>query len=99
MAEILSIAIFEIADAKDEEAVLVLRELLATLRQKGYSRDIYYRDSRNPRRLVNLRWWASAEARQAAHEDPDVYRYWAQLGHLINMEKVYESLEEIGEAP
>ena len=49
----------------------------------------------NPHHYVNLRYWTSEEARAQAHEDPEVHRFWARLGLLMNMLKVYERLERV----
>jgi len=71
-----------------------IRELIAILSAKGYSRDLLYRDPES--HYVLLRYWKSEETRRAAQEDPDVHRCWAKLGHEIQILKVYEKLEEVG---
>ena len=93
--EILAIAIFECAEDKDAETLEVLRGLYGLMQRKGYGRDSLYRDAKNPHRYVNFRYWSSEEARKQAHEDPDVHKFWAKLGHLITMQMVFEKLEAI----
>lgn len=93
--EILALAIFEAHDEKQEEMFALLSEAYAMLRRKGYSRDLLYRDAKNPRRAINLRYWKSAEARAQALEDPDVHRFWARLGQMATMQVVFERMEEV----
>ena len=93
--EILAMAIFEAHDGHDEEMLDVLREAYAMLRSKGYSRDLLYRDTKNPHRVINLRYWTSIEARAQALEDPDVHRFWQHLGTMATMQIVFERLVEV----
>jgi quinol monooxygenase YgiN len=96
MAEVVSIAYIRPDDGKEEETLQVLSELYGVMRRKGYSRDLLYRDVKDKGgRLVNLRYWASEEAREEAHEDPEVHRLWQRLGGISKVEAVLEKLEEI----
>ncbi len=95
MADILSIAYVRVNPGKDEETLATLSELYTLMRQKGYSRDLLYRDANDGGRLLNLRYWKSKEARGQAHEDPDVHRLWRQLAEISKVESVIEVLEEI----
>lgn len=93
--EVLSIAFVRPLEGQEAEVLAVARALYALLERKQYSRDLLYRDTRDPHLLVNLRYWRSREARELAHEDPDVHRFWARLGQICRVETVYERLEEI----
>jgi hypothetical protein len=93
--EILSIAVFEVPEEKEKEALAALRGLIELLSQKKYSRDVLYRE-RSSQRYVDMRYWASVEARREAQEDPEVHTFWARLGHLIKIEKIYETFERLG---
>ncbi len=95
MADILSIAYVRVDPGKDEETLAVLSELYRLMRQKGYSRDLLYRDANDGSRLVNLRYWTSEGARGRAQEDPDVHRLWRRLAEISKVESVIEVLEEI----
>ena len=79
----------------EEEVLRILRDLYAVMTQKNYSRNVLYRDAKDPRRLVNLRYWTSEDARTRAQEDPDVHRHWARLGQVAKVEQVMEQLDEI----
>ena len=94
MADILSIAIFELLPGNEEAALATMRELMAVLARQGYSRDLLYRDAKSQQEYILLRYWKSEEARRAAMEDPEVLRCWAELSHEIRTIKVYESVEE-----
>jgi len=94
--DILSLAIFEPLPGNEEAALATKRELMAALTKHGYSRDLLYRDSKSEREYILLRYWKSEEARQAALEDPEVLRCWAELSHEIRTIKVYENVEEAG---
>jgi quinol monooxygenase YgiN len=94
MSEILSIAVFEPLDGKDEEALETLRGLIQLLTQKNYSRDSLYRD-RPSRRYLLVRYWTSEKARHDAHEDPQVHSYWARLGNLVRIEQVFETFDPV----
>lgn len=93
--EILALAVVEAFEDKSEQCLALLREFYAALRAKGYSRDLLYRDARNPQRFVNLRYWRSEEARDEAHEDPDVHRFWVRLAELSQVTTVFERLEPV----
>jgi len=92
--EILSLAVFEALPGNEEAALATMHALITTLAKHGYSRDILYRDSKQRREFVLLRYWKSGEARLAAMEDPEVLRCWAELSHQIRTLRVYESLDE-----
>jgi hypothetical protein len=91
--EILAVAIWEPLPDMEAPSLATLRELIAILSAKGYSRDFLYRDEAS--HYVLLRYWKSEEARHSAQEDPDVQRCWAKLGNEIQILKVYERLTEV----
>ena len=93
--EITALAIFVAKDGKEEELLGVVRNFYSMLQRKGYSRDLLYRDGKNRRRFIHLRYWKSEETRAEAHEDPDVHRFWQQMGQLCDMESVTERLDEL----
>lgn len=93
--EILALAIIHTFPGKEEECLLVLREFYAMLRSKQYSRDLLYRDAKDPGRYVNLRYWLSEEARAIAHEDPHVHHYWKRLAEICQIEQVFERLDQL----
>ena len=92
---ILSIAVMEPFDGLESEFLAVLRDLYRLMERKGYSRDDLLRKPANPPQYINIRHWASAQARHDAHEDPDVHHCWARLGNLCNMIRVHETLEPV----
>jgi quinol monooxygenase YgiN len=96
--EVLSIAVFDALPGQTAEAETTMRALMKLLAEKDYSRDLLYRDAQTPDHFVLLRYWKSEAAPREAQEDPAVQRYWARLGHLIRIVKIYESLEEVGKA-
>jgi hypothetical protein len=91
--EILSVAVWEPVPGMESASLETIRELIAILSAKGYSRDLLYRDPES--HYVLLRYWKSEESRRSAQEDPDAQRCWAKLGHEIQILKVYEKLESI----
>ena len=93
--EIMAMAIFVAREGKEEELFAVVRNFYSMLERKGYSRDLLYRDTVNPRRFIHLRYWKSEECRATAHEDPDVHRFWQQMGLLCDMESVTQGMEEL----
>jgi Antibiotic biosynthesis monooxygenase len=95
MSEVLSMAVMEPFEGKEDEFEKVLTEFYAMLQSKHYSRDELLRSTNAPH-YVNIRHWLSEEARTQAHEDPDVHRYWAKIGLLCQMRMVYETLEPVG---
>jgi quinol monooxygenase YgiN len=92
---IYSIAIMEPFDGKEQEFLSVLHELYSLMERKGYSSDSLYRDRNEPPSYVHVRHWTSIAARQEAHEDPELHRCWAKLGHLCQMRSVHQMLDEI----
>ncbi len=93
--EIMAMAIFVAREGKEQELLAVVRKFYAMLQRKGYSRDLLYRDAKNPRRFIHLRYWKSEETRASAHEDPDVHHFWQQMGLLCDMESVTQGMEEL----
>jgi hypothetical protein len=93
--EILSVAVWEPLQDMEAAALATLRELSSILTDKGYGRDLLYRDRES--HYVLLRHWKSEDARSAAQEDPDMLRCWARLGNEIQIVKVYETLTEVAQ--
>jgi hypothetical protein len=91
--EILSVAVWEPVPGKEADSLTTIRDLIAILSAKNYSRDLLYRDGES--HYVLLRYWKSEEARRTAQEDPDILRCWARLGNEIEIVKVYETLAEV----
>ena len=96
--EVMSVAILEALPGKEEELVMMLRELYSMMNRKGYCQDWLYRDSDRPDRLVHFRKWKSAEMRREAQIDPAVHRYWQQLPGLCTIPTVYENLQTLFES-
>ncbi|MFZ3214365.1 MAG: hypothetical protein WA188_22900 [Terriglobales bacterium] len=94
-SEIIALAVVEALDDKDEECLQLLHEFYAMLQRKQYSRDLLYRDAEDSRRLVNIRYWRSAEARKEAHEDPEVHGFWKRLSEISKVTLVFERLEDV----
>jgi quinol monooxygenase YgiN len=92
---ILSIAVMEPFDGMEQAFLAVVSELYTLLERKGYSHDTLLRNHQDPPHYFNIRHWTSPEARLEAHEDPEVHRYWAQLGNLCHMRRVHETLDEV----
>ncbi len=95
MAELFSIAYVRPEEGKEQETLDILSQLYTLLRKKKYSRDLLYRDLKDPGRLLNLRYWRSEEARDEAHEDPEVHRLWQRLSEVSKVEGVIEKLKLI----
>jgi hypothetical protein len=91
--EILSVAVWDPVPEQEAASLATIRELIAILSAKDYSRDLLYRDRES--HYVLLRYWKSEEARRTAQEDPDILRCWARLGNEIQIVKVYETLTEV----
>jgi len=91
------VAIWEPLPEMEAASLATIRELIAVLARKGYSRDLLYRSPDS--HFVLLRYWKSEEARQAAQEDPEVLRRWARLGNEIRILKVYEKLGVVSLEP
>ena len=96
MAEIVSIAIFDALPGAEDEALATMRGLRALMAEKKYSRDRLYRDRHSQRHFL-FRYWTSAGARREAHEDPQVHAFWIRLSELIQIQTVYEELDDITE--
>ena len=91
--EILSLAIYEPVPGQEQASLATMRDLVAVLSARGYSRDTLCRDGAG--HYVLFRWWASEAMRLAAHEDADALRCWAKLGNRIRVIKIYETLDEV----
>ncbi len=93
--ELVALAYIRPNEGKERETISALAELYKLMRRKNYSRDLLYRDPKDYGRLVNLRHWTSAAARDEAHEDPEVHRLWQRLSEVSQVEDVTKSLEVI----
>ena len=93
--EIMALAIVDASDGKDEECLRLLHEFYTVLRRKQYSRDLLYRDRKDPRRFVNIRYWRSEETRKDAQDDPDVHSFWRRLSEIAKVTQVLEWLEDV----
>ncbi len=91
--EILSVAVWDPAPDMEDASLATVRELSSILTNKGYGRDLLYRDRES--HYVLIRHWKSEDARRTAQEDPDMLRCWARLGNEIQIVKVYETLTEV----
>jgi len=94
-SEIMALAVVEAFDGKDEECLQLLHEFYAVLRRKQYSRDLLYRDVKDSRRLINIRYWRSEETRAQAQEDPDVHKFWQRLSEISKVTLVFERLADV----
>jgi len=94
-SEIMALAVVEAFDGKDEECLQLLHEFYGLLRRKQYSHDLLYRDQKDPRRFINIRYWRSEEARAEAQEDPDVHKFWQRLSEISQVAPVFERLADV----
>jgi hypothetical protein len=88
--EILSVAVWKPVSGLEVASLITIREITSIITNKGYGRDLLYRDRESQYFL--LRYWKSEDSRRAAQEDPDLLRCWARLGNEIQIVKVYETL-------
>jgi hypothetical protein len=91
--EILSVAVWKAIPGMESASLATWRELTSIVTNKGYGRDLLYRDRAGEYCL--LRYWKSEDARRMAQEDPDMLRCWARLGNEIEIVKVFETLSEV----
>jgi hypothetical protein len=90
-----SMAIMKALPGTEPELLAFLREFYTMMYTKQYSRDMLFRELKQPGVLVHVRIWLSNEARETAMHDPDVHRYWMKLPELATMTTIYEELEPI----
>lgn len=93
--EFLAIAVVRPFEDREADVLALLHDFYEMLVRKGYCRDQLFQSSKDPSRLINLRYWKSDESRREASEDPDVHRYWHALSEMAEVEKVYEQLHEV----
>ena len=90
-----SMAILKPHPGKEPEMFAFLREFYTMMYTKQYSRDMLFRDLKQPDVFVHIRIWLSKEARDIAVQDPDVHHYWMKLPELGTITTIYEELEPI----
>jgi hypothetical protein len=88
-------AILEPFPEKEAEMLALLHDFYGLMYDKGYSRDLLYRDIKEPGRFIHLRIWNSDEARSHAVHDPEVHRYWIRLSEICAINTTYEQLEPV----
>lgn len=86
-------AIWDPLPGMEQASLATIREISSIIAKKNYGHDLLYRSGHS---YVLFRYWSSEQARQAAHEDPEMLRRWARLGNEIQIVKVFEKLEEVG---
>lgn len=94
-SEILSLAILSPFEGKESATLTLLREFYTMMNQKGYSRDLLYRDAKQPSSFVHLRIWKSDAIRSEAQHDPDVHHFWKSLTEVCDVTTAYESLDPV----
>jgi hypothetical protein len=72
-----------------------LTEFYSMMYAKAYSRDMLFKDLKQPETYVHVRIWFSPTAREAAMHDPDVHRYWLRLPEIGAVTEIWEELEPI----
>jgi len=93
---LVSIAVMEPTGSSHEEELLaVLGKLYSLMEAKDYSQNVLLRSRRDPVYFINVRYWSSEEARQDAHDDPEIHRCWERLGQLCHIPRVHEILDVI----
>ncbi len=90
-----SMAILDAHTGREEAVIELLKEFYSSIHDKGYSRDLLYRDARKPTRFIHLRIWNSDDARAEAQQDPDVHRYWMRLSEICTITTIYEELQPV----
>jgi hypothetical protein len=96
MSEIIhSMAVLKAHEGKEPELLQFLREFYTMMRDKQYSRDMLFQDSKQPGVLIHVRIWLSEEARKTAVQDPDVHRYWMNLPELGTITSIHEELKPV----
>lgn len=93
--QIRSMAIMKPHPGKESELVEFLSEFYTMMNTKQYSRDMLFRDLKQPGVLVHVRIWLSNEARDSAVHDPDVHHYWMKLPELGTITTICEELDPI----
>ena len=90
-----SMATLKAHSGRETELLAFLREFYTMMYTKQYSRDMLFRDLKQPGVLVHIRIWLSKEARSSAVNDPDVHHYWMKLPELATMTTIHEELETV----
>jgi hypothetical protein len=88
-------AVLKPHQGKEQEMLAFLREFYTMMYTKQYSRDMLFRDKRNPAVFVHIRIWLSDESRESAMHDPAVHHYWKTLSDYGVITTIYEELVPI----
>jgi hypothetical protein len=90
-----SMAVLKAHEGKEPELLEFLREFYTMMREKQYSRDMLFQDSKQPGVFIHVRIWLSEEARETAVHDPDVHRYWVNLPELGTITSIHKELKPV----
>ena len=90
-----SMSILKPHPGMEQELIAFLIEFYSMMYAKEYSRDMLFKDLKQPETYVHVRIWFSPKARDAAMHDPDVHRYWMKLPELGDVTDIWEELEPI----
>ena len=90
-----SMSILKPHPGMEQELIAFLTEFYGMMYAKEYSRDMLFKDLKQPETYVHVRIWFSPTARDAAMHDPDVHRYWMRLPEIGTVTEIWEELEPI----
>jgi cytidine deaminase len=80
-----SVIVVDVAPGREPEYARLARELDALLRRKEYGWHELIQDQLVPSRFYDIRHWASAQAAELCHHDPDVRAIWQKLDPAIDL--------------
>jgi hypothetical protein len=92
---LVSIAVLEPTTGHEEDLLAVIHRLYFLMEAKGYSQNVLLRSRSSPVYFINIRYWATEQSPQEAHDDPEVHRCWARLGQLCQIPRVHESMDVV----
>jgi quinol monooxygenase YgiN len=92
---IVAIVSAEVRPGSEDEFLRLSRELFELIRRKGYGHDRLIRSTNKSNLFFDIRDWASGDAADRAHSDPEIHALWARLDRVCAISHVVGSAREV----
>ena len=92
---IIAIVAATVKPGREKEFERLARQLFEVVRGKGYGTDRLVRSLSQPNLYFDIRDWASIEAVERAHRDPEIHTLWAQFHRVSKISHVVGSAREV----
>jgi quinol monooxygenase YgiN len=92
---VIAIVAAAVKRGREKEFEALVRELFVLVRRKGYGNDRLLRSLKPGNIYFDIRDWASLEAAERAHRDPEIHTFWAKLDKVCRIRHIVGAAREV----